>query len=113
MSEQPEALRLANLLMDGCEDPMWAAHFEISKATALKSAAELRRQHADIEQLKAQVFLQMKWKTDAQNENERLLEINAELLRALRLAQLIIGHPDDSHSRHIRAVIAKAEGRTP
>jgi hypothetical protein len=47
-----------------------------------KAAAELRRLHAE----------------------------NAELLEALKLAQSIIGHPDDAHSQHIAAVIAKATG---
>jgi hypothetical protein len=39
----------------------------------------------------------------------RLIAAAPELLEALKLAQSIIGHPDDAHSRHIAAVIAKAE----
>jgi hypothetical protein len=40
----------------------------------------------------------------------RLHALNGELLQALKLAQSIIGHPDDAHSQHIAAVIARAEG---
>ena len=36
-------------------------------------------------------------------------EITKELLEALKLAGSIIGHPDDSASKHIAYVIAKAE----
>ena len=36
-------------------------------------------------------------------------EITKELLDALKLAGSIIGHPDDSASKHIAYVIAKAE----
>jgi hypothetical protein len=42
-------------------------------------------------------------------QNARLIAAAPELLEALKLAQSIIGHPDDAHSRHIAAVIAKAE----
>ncbi len=103
MTTQPEALRLADYLdLDGKH----------------KCAAELRRQHADIEQLKAQVFLQMKWKTDAQNENERLLEINAELLEALEdLLQeydvQMSAYQEMDVQRRARAAIAKAEEVKP
>lgn len=37
-----------------------------------------------------------------------LRDTNAELLEALRLAQQIIGHPDDAISQHIASVVAKA-----
>lgn len=36
-------------------------------------------------------------------------KVNRELLEALKLAQAIIGHPDDQESKFIAAVIAKAE----
>ena len=36
-------------------------------------------------------------------------EITKELLEALKLAGSIIGHPDDSASKHIAYVIAKSE----
>jgi hypothetical protein len=92
----PEALRLADIIGGNCAD-------------------ELRRQHAEIEQSKAQVFLQMKWKTDAQNENERLLEINAELLEALRTALDASwnGPLPDYAREEARAAIAKAEKVKP
>jgi len=44
--------------------------------------------------------------------NARLIAAAPEMLDALKLAQSIIGHPDDSASQHIASVIAKAEGRT-
>jgi len=43
------------------------------------------------------------------NELRRLHESEQELLAALKLARSIIGHPDDTHSQHIAAIIAKAE----
>ncbi len=42
-------------------------------------------------------------------EIERLRALNVELLEALKLAQQIIGHPDDAHSKLIAAAIAKVE----
>jgi hypothetical protein len=47
----PLALRLANALQAGADDPMWADHCEMSKRTASLSAAELRRLHAVNEEL--------------------------------------------------------------
>ena len=46
---------------------------------------------------------------EAAAELRRLHEVNTELLAALKLARSIIGHPDDTHSQHIAAAIAKAE----
>ena len=46
---------------------------------------------------------------DAAAELRRLHEQNQELLEALKLAQAIIGHPDDQGSKFILAAIAKAE----
>ena len=46
---------------------------------------------------------------EAGKELRRLDEVNAELLEALKLAQTIIGHPDDYGSKLIAAAIAKAE----
>jgi hypothetical protein len=75
-----------------------------------KLGEQVERLGADNKQLKAQVFLQMKWKTEAQDENERLLKVNAELLEALRL------FVDDAHTmtererlEKARAAITKAE----
>jgi hypothetical protein len=115
VSEQPEALRLADAL-----DSLAKYQLELGGdgKEDKAAAAELRRQHADIEQLKAQVFLQMKWKTDAQNENERLLEINAELLEALEdLLQeydvQMSAYQEMDVQRRARAAIAKAEKVKP
>jgi len=46
----------------------------------------------------------------AANELRRLHEVNQELLNTLKLAQAIIGHPDDQGSKFILAAIVKAEG---
>lgn len=46
-------------------------------------------------------------------ELRRLRRVNAELLGALKLAQSIIGHPEDAHSKLISAAIAKAEEVKP
>ena len=85
--KQPEALRLADALQAGADDPMWANHCEMSKRTASIAAAELRRLHA----------------------------VNAELLEALeKLARLGNGeHYGNSDGNMIaRAAIAKATGQT-
>jgi hypothetical protein len=47
---------------------------------------------------------------DAAAKLRRLHALNGELLEALKLAQSIIGHPEDAHSKLIAAAIAKAEG---
>jgi NADH:ubiquinone oxidoreductase subunit E len=47
---------------------------------------------------------------EAAAELRRLHAENGELLEALKLAQSIIGHPEDAHSKLIAAAIAKAEG---
>lgn len=120
MSEQSKALRLADALYVG----------EISYTGMCQAAAELRRLHqseregwryADELNLERQrlnalnqeltenlekksVAIQRIWK-----ERDELRKVNQELLEALKLARSIIGHPDDAHSRHIAAVIAKAE----
>jgi hypothetical protein len=49
-------------------------------------------------------------KADAERaEMKRRAAMFPELLEALKLAQQIIGHPDDAHSKLIAATIAKAE----
>lgn len=65
---------------------------------ALKLAGELEKCWADVG-----------WHLNAAAELRRLHEVSAELLEALKLAQAIIGHPDDQGSKFIAAVIAKAE----
>jgi hypothetical protein len=47
---------------------------------------------------------------EAAKELRRLHKVNQELLESLKLAQAIIGHPDDQESKFIAAVIAKARG---
>jgi len=49
--KQPEALRLADALQAGADDPMWADHCEMSKRAASLAAAELRRLHAENKRL--------------------------------------------------------------
>ena len=101
MTTQPEALRLAGVLEalnDSKKLAVSNAHGQTLGAEAyrialsgfsagdlLAAAAELRRLHA----------------------------VNAELLEALKLAQSIIGHPEDAHSKLISAAIAKAEEVKP
>jgi hypothetical protein len=48
-----------------------------------KLGEQIEQLGAENKELKAQVFLQMKWKTEAQDENDRLCEVNATLLKAL------------------------------
>ena len=48
---QPEALRLADALQAGADDPMWADHCEMSKRAASLAAAELRRLHEHNQEL--------------------------------------------------------------
>ncbi len=48
-------------------------------------------------------------RAEAAAELRRLHALNGELLEALKLAQSIIGHPEDAHSKLIAAAIAKAE----
>jgi hypothetical protein len=45
--QQPEALRLAEWLQSGADEPMWSDHTEMPKAVASRAAAELRRLHAE------------------------------------------------------------------
>ncbi len=89
MSEQPEALRLADILTAISEDPMWACHGEIDKITAEKAAAELRRLHS----------------------------VNAELLERLKEVAAEARHPDYDWSvallKTVRAAIEKAEEVKP
>ncbi len=50
---------------------------------------------------------------DERDANQRLIAAAPELLEALKLAQSIIGHPEDAHSKLISAAIDKAEGVKP
>jgi hypothetical protein len=49
-----------------------------------KLGEQIEQLGAENKRLKAQVILQMKWKTAAQNDNDRLCEVNATLLEALK-----------------------------
>ncbi len=104
MNEQPEALRLADALDSA----------PYSSGCTNEAAAELRRQHAEIERLRdAGVGYSQQTMDAAVREREKLREVNAELLEALKLAQSIIGHPEDAHSKLISAAIAKVEEVKP
>jgi hypothetical protein len=50
---------------------------------------------------------------EERDANQRLIAAAPELLEALKLAQSIIGHPEDAHSKLISAAIAKAEEVKP
>ena len=133
MTTQPEAKqvplveRLESVPVDArlaVDDGLYSTSFYAVGAMAHEAADELRRQHADIQQLNAQIFLQMKWKTEAQDENERLREVNAELLGALQLAlsahgrMLMSDPPQDAWKAYgveekASAAIARAEEVKP
>ena len=85
MTDQPIALRLANLIDHG-NDSSWIER---------EAAAELRRLVAENTLLH-----------ERHHFDNGVLK---ELLEALKLAQSIIGHPEDAHSKLIAAAIAKAE----
>jgi hypothetical protein len=78
------------------------AHLGYRAGWQREAAAELRRLHEAHD-------WQYKMAGDRLRRIEKLEAVNQELLEALKLAQSIIGHPDDAHSRHIAAAIAKAE----
>jgi hypothetical protein len=92
MADQPEALQLAD----------WAASYNTTMHN--KTAAELRRLHEAHE-------WQYKMAGDRLRRIEKLETVNQDLLEALKLAQSIIGHPEDAHSKLIAAAIAKAEAQ--
>ena len=80
--------------------------------------AEDRAAGWDQESIRAGVFVGPKFgcihwtKAEAEHaEMRRRAALFPELLEALKLAQQIIGHPDDAHSKLIAAAIAKAEGK--
>jgi flagellar biosynthesis/type III secretory pathway protein FliH len=75
------------------------------QSTALRLAEALRNIAADtsLSDRYCEVM------SEADDELRRLHALNGELLEALKLAQSIIGHPDDAHSKFIAAAIARAE----
>ena len=88
MTTQPEALRLA----DGLD-----AH-----------AREVEQSNGRL--VFVALTLQEVSRTTA--ELRRLVAQRDALLEALKLAQAIIGHPEDAHSQFIAATIARVEGET-
>lgn len=57
-------------------------HGRKTRGEALREAADrIEAQAAEIERLKREVMLQMGWKTEAQNEVERLREALRDILR--------------------------------
>lgn len=100
--KQPEALRLADALQAGADDPMWADHCEISKRAASLAAAELRRLHAEVEELRGALDEAM-WHV----KYKELKAVNKELLEALK--QHVQLHDGDCICQNCGA-IAKATG---
>jgi hypothetical protein len=106
------AMRLADALQAGADDPMWADHCEMSKRTASLSAAELRRLSAENDALREanEAFgKRQEW------WNEKMFaleEVNAELLEALKMIANLTHCPDNTMSDKdiARAAIAKAGG---
>jgi len=84
MSDKPNALRLADVLQSGADDPMWAHHCEMSKGTCDAAAAELRRLHDENEMLKAEIAEQARVNGMGGEREARLMALNAELVEALR-----------------------------
>jgi len=83
-SDKPNALRLADVLQSGADDPMWAHHCEMSKGTCDAAAAELRRLHDENEMLKAEIAEQARVNGMGGEREARLMALNAELVEALR-----------------------------
>lgn len=78
--QQPKALRLAEWLQSGADDPMWSDHTEMPKSVAAHAAAELRRLHS---------------------VNAQLLEALEE---ALRIEPVIAGSVVNAYPEHKLAV---------
>ncbi len=126
--KQPEALRLADALQAGADDPMWADHCEMSKRAASLAAAELRRLHAEVEEQcrlngmgserEAALMAQVERKSEAiqrlWKERDELRAVNEELLGALK-AMLTNWEEDPAYGSDAadkaRAAIAKAGGQ--
>ncbi len=103
-----EALRLADEL-----DDVHTTH------VARNAAAELRRLHAENASLSAALAASCDeardqlWEAGGVAGCSRALSAEFQrdaLLKALKLARSIIGHPDDAHSQMIDAAIKAAEG---
>jgi len=99
MTTQSEALQLA----DALEMDKW----HISGVTAQSAAEELRRLHAENEDLRRCAEVEEVEKYAA--ANRRLHALNGELLEALKQAANHAYWPDIE--KQIRAAIARAEGK--
>jgi predicted nucleic acid-binding Zn-ribbon protein len=113
MSEQPEALWLADELQAISKNP-WAKHWE----RCLEAAAKLRRLHAENEMLwkereepHQKVAMYVRECNRLEDERDELRKVNAELLEALKA---ITAAPDlrtyGLAMQNARAAIARAEG---
>ena len=74
--QQPKALRLAEWLQSGADDPMWSDHTEMPKSVAAHAAAELRRLHQSERE-------GWRYADELERGRKRLESINAQLLEAL------------------------------
>ena len=76
------ALRLADALQAGADDPMWADHCEMSKRTASLAAAELRRLCAVNEEL-LELLIEAREELKVEPEMwEFILRIDAAIAKA-------------------------------
>lgn len=112
MKSEPIALRLADALQAGADDPMWADHCEMTKRTASLAAAELRRLSAEndaLHEANEAFSKRQEWWNDKMFALETL---NAELLEALREMVEVTAHLDPCQGtvEKARAAIAKAGG---
>jgi len=102
MSNQPEALMLADELADYSEGPYTAVVLE-------QAAAELRRLHAENEELRRCAEVEEVEKYAA--ANRRLYALNGELLESLKeCLNCEFAVTDKAAISKARAAIAKAEG---
>lgn len=98
MSDQPDALRLADDLEIHAHHAMNGEAF----SAAIKAAAELRRLHAELEGLKADIENHVRIAAELATENEQLRSALAEATLQHDTAQSTEGHHDnDCHSSGI------------
>jgi tyrosyl-tRNA synthetase len=111
MNTKPEALRLAETLdVDATNGDMGRKPDQ--KCHKRQAAAELRRLHNEVTDLKQALEI-----ADAVfKERDKLDSVNAELLEALKLADLTLSDANMNRSlveKKVRAAIAKATGEKP
>lgn len=107
--KQPEALRLA----DAIEDEVAAGYYKIGSAADC-AAPELRRLHDENERLRTIIPGKVEELNDQLcDENDRLHEVNEELLASVKeLLNCIQTDRDWNEGKRARAAIAKATGVT-